>query len=384
MLKGRIVTPDNKLPEEGFVEIEGETISAVGFGGTEGAGESGEICDFGPAYICPGFIDMHVHGSGGSDVMDGTGEGLENISRSLAAGGTTAFLATTMSAPLERLTQIIKVVREASHEEAVGARILGVHLEGPFLNPEQKGAQKLEYLRSPSLQEVKEYVQSGGDIVKMLTLAPELPGSKEVIEYAKSRGIVVSLGHSQAGFDEVSEAVKSGLSHVTHTFNAMGGLHHREVGTAGAVLGLDGLSADIIPDGVHVAPLIIKILLKVKGIANVCAVTDCIRAGRMGEGAFDLGGQPLTVKDSVSRLENGTISGSVISMNEGLKVLVTRAGLSIGEAVMMAAENPARILGLKSKGVLRPDMDADITVLDEEFNVIMTLVGGKVVSGSLC
>ncbi|HWJ03973.1 MAG TPA: N-acetylglucosamine-6-phosphate deacetylase [Verrucomicrobiae bacterium] len=384
VLKGRIITPDNKVPVNGFVEIQGETITSVGFNETDKTGASADVCDFGAAYICPGFIDLHVHGSGGSDVMDGTGESLETMARSLADGGTTAFLATTMSAPLKKLVEVIKVVRKASQEEAVGARVMGIHLEGPYLNPDQKGAQRLEYLQKPSLPEVKGYVQSGGGTIKMLTLAPELPGSKEVIEYAKSQGIVVSLGHSKADFDEVSEAFKSGLSHATHTFNAMGGLHHREVGTAGAVLGLDGLTADVIPDGVHVDPKVIKILLKAKGMANVCVVTDCIRAGRMGDGAFELGGQAVWVKNGVARLRDGTISGSVISMNEGLKVLVNRAGLCLSEAVMLASKNPARILGLKSKGALKAGMDADVTVLDNEFKVIMTLVGGRVVSGSLC
>lgn len=381
VLKGRIVTPDNSLPMDGFVEVEGETITAVCHDRSGVTGESAEILDFGPAYICPGFIDLHVHGSGGSDVMDGTGESLDTISRSLAGGGTTAFLATTMSAPFEKLAEVIRVVREASKKEAVGARILGVHLEGPFLNPEQKGAQRLEYLRMPSLQEVKEYVNIGAGTVKMMTLAPELPGSKQVIEYLKSGGIVVSLGHSQATVKEVSEASNSGLGHATHTFNAMGRLQHREVGTAGAVLGLDDITADIIPDGVHIAPIVIKILLKAKGAANVCAITDCIRAGGLGEGVFELGGQTVFVKKGVARLVDGTLSGSVVSMNEGIKVLVTQVGLSLSEAVRLASENPARVLGLKSKGALRSGMDADITVLDKEFKVIMTVVEGKIIFG---
>ncbi len=380
VLKGRVITPDNKLPVDGFVEILGETITAVGFNQTAEAEESVDIFDFGTAYICPGFIDLHVHGAGGSDVMDGTGESLDTISRALAGGGTTAFLATTMSAPPEKLLEVIKVVGEASQKEAVGARILGTHLEGPFLNPGQKGAQRLKDLRMPCLQEVKEYVKTGGGTVKMLTLAPELPGAKEVIQYAKSQGMLVSLGHSEASFDEVSEAVSLGLRHATHTLNAMGRLHHREVGTAGAVLTLEGLTADIIPDGVHINPKVIKILLKVKGITNVCAVTDCIRAGRMGEGEFELGGQTVFVKDGVARLEDGTISGSVIGMNEAIKVLVTKVGLSWNEAARMASENPARIIGIKTKGLLREGMDADITVLDEDFKVMMTMVEGKVVS----
>lgn len=379
IIKGRIVQNGGLSPDKGYVEIQGPTIASVSFDGEPQLGSGRTVYDFGSAYICPGFIDLHVHGAGGSDFMDGNFEALERISRTLAQGGTTSFLATTMSASREHLVGVIENAGDYWCKQLVGARMIGIHLEGPFLNPSRRGAQKDEHIRCPDMGEVQEYLKAGNGLIKMMTIAPELPGALEVIKYLKSQGIIVSLGHSEAAYEQIVEACAAGLQHVTHTFNAMAGLHHRDVGTAGAVLCLNQLTADFIPDGIHVHPEIIKILIKAKGFNNVIAVTDCIRAGQMEDGTYELGGQKVTVKKGISVLENGTISGSVISMNQAVERLVHQVGIPLNESVKMASKNPADLLGLHNKGCLDKGMDADITVLDKDFNVLMTMLEGRVI-----
>jgi len=378
LLKGYIVS-SRTISAGKALEVEGGLITRTGENGSFFPGGEHQIYDFGPNYICPGFIDLHVHGSGGADVMDGTYQDMERMSRTLALGGTTSFLATTMSASREKLAAAVRNAAESRKKATGGAQLVGVHLEGPFLNPMQKGSHLEENLRMPDKDELGEYINAGSGAVKMITLAPELPGALDVIQYASCQGIIVSLGHSTASITQVEEACRAGLSHVTHAFNAMTGFHHRDPGTTGAIMAMKQLTADIIPDGHHVHPSVMKILVHAKGVDKVCAITDCIRAGGIGDGIFELGGQEVIVKNGVARLVDGTISGSIISMSEAVKTLVERAGLTLAEAVQTASANPARILGLNSKGLLEPGMDADIVVLDRNFRVLMTMVEGKIV-----
>lgn len=379
IIKGRIVQNDAISPTAGYVEVNGITITSVILDGEPQEVQGKQVYDFGSAYICPGFIDLHVHGSGGSDIMDGSFRALEQISRNLARGGTTEFLATTMSSSRDHLIRVIQKAVDYSGKECAGAQMIGIHLEGPFLNQSRRGAQKKEFIRYPDLEEVQAYIKAGRGLIKMITIAPELPGAIEVIRYLKSQGVVISLGHSEASREQIVDACKAGLQHVTHTFNAMTGLHHRNVGTTGAVLSLDQLTADIIPDRFHVHPEIIKILIKVKSINKVIAVTDCIRAGQMDDGIYELGGQKVTVKNDVATLEDGTISGSVISMNQAVKLLVQEVGIPLNDVVKLAAKNPANLIGLQNKGSLNAGNDADITVLDKDFNVRMTMLEGRVI-----
>lgn len=380
LLKGHIVSPEGDFDGRGLVEITGGTITFVGEGGTSMLmGQKHRIYDFGPNYICPGLIDLHIHGSGGCDVMDATSEALNRISCLLAQGGATSFLATLMSAPHQELTEAIRNIAKVMQKGTDGAQILGAHLEGPFLNAGKRGAHKEENLRLPNINKLKDYIDAGNGSLKMITLAPELLGAAVVIEYAKSRGLLVSLGHSDASITQVYEACEAGLSHVTHAFNAMAKLHHRDPGTTGAILSMKKLTVDIIPDGNHVHPVVIKILVCAKGVDSVCAISDCTRAGQMGDGVFELGGQKITVKQGISHLEDGTLSGSVINMAQGLRILVEKVGVSLPEAVQMASTNPARILGLQSKGALKLGYDADIVIFDRRLDVLMTMVAGKIV-----
>ena len=379
LIKGNIVFPGEVFPRPGLLEIADGVISHTGERGSSVPGAGYRVYNFGDSYVCPGFIDMHVHGAGGADVMDSTPESLSLMARVLAEGGTTAFLGTTMSAPRQELVQAVANAAAVMLKETGGARLIGIHLEGPFLNPEKKGAHIGANLRPPGIAELNEYIEAGGGMVRMMTIAPELPGAIEVIRYAVSLGMVVSLGHSAATITQVHEAYAAGLSHVTHAFNAMGAFHHRDPGTIGAILSMRELTVDIIPDGFHVHPAVIKALVLAKGTDRVAAISDCSRAGQMTDGIYELGGQKVTMKDGVVRLADGTLSGSTISMAGGVKVLVEEVGLSIGEAIQMASANPAVFLGLRSKGTLAPGKDADITVLDRNYRVLMTMVGGKIV-----
>ncbi len=396
-LRGRIVSPEGITAGQGLLEVTGRSITFSRERGMLAPGPEHRVYDFGSNYICPGFIDLHVHGAGGTDVLDGTCEALDRMAKALAEGGTTSFLASTISASRRELEGAVKNVALAKQKGTGGAEIIGVHLEGPFLNPRKKGAHARKNLRAPDVHELTGYLAAGAgagtgagveadtmagagaDIVRMITLAPELPGAPEVIAFARSRGLVVALGHSVATRDQVEEACRAGLSHATHVFNAMGGLDHRELGTAGAVISLEQVTADVIPDGLHVHPEVIKILVRAKGLDRVCAVTDGIRAGGLGDGTFAWRGRRVMVRDGIARLADGTIAGSVIRMAQAVKTLVEKVGLPLEQAVRLASTNPARVLSLNSKGVLAPGKDADITVLDAGFKVLMTIVAGKIV-----
>jgi len=378
-LKGRIVTPNGVSSSKKVLAIEDGNISFIGEDDSMFVGPDYQIFDFGPNYICPGFIDMHVHGYAGADVMECSGGALETMSRELARRGTTSFLATTMSAPREEIVRVIRNISVSGQNSSRGAQLLGCHLEGPFLNHAKRGAHQAKHLRLPNILELRHYIDAGNGCIKMMSIAPELTGAMEVIKMARETGIVVSLAHSDASFHQVEEACGVGLEHVTHAFNAMAGLHHRDPGTAGAILSMKQLSVDVIPDGHHVHPSVVKILVRSKGVDQVSAISDCIKAGGMGDGEYQFAGQKVIVQDGLAHLVDGTLAGSTISLSEGLKVLVEKVGLSLEEAVKMVSLNPARILGLHDRGVLEYGKRADIVVLNNHFNVMMTIVGGRVV-----
>lgn len=379
LLQGRLVTPDGVSSGRDILAIEDGKISFIGEHDSMYAGTDYQIFDFGPSYICPGFIDMHIHGYAGVDVMESSPQSMDTMSEALARRGTTSFLATTMSAPSNELVKAIRNISAALQQGTRGAQLLGCHLEGPFLNLGKKGAHKAEYIRLPNVLELREYLDAGGGCIRMISMAPELMGALEVVKMARELGIVVSLGHSDASLAQVEEACGVGLDHVTHAFNAMAGLHHRDPGTAGAILSMKQLTVDVIPDGYHVHPSIVKILVRSKGVDGVSAISDSTLAGGQSDGEYEFGGQKVIVKNGMAHLEDGTLAGSTISLSEGVKVMVEKVGLSLEEAVKMVSVNPARTLGLYDRGVLEYGKRADIVVLDHHFNVLMTMIDGKVV-----
>lgn len=331
--------------------------------------------------VVPGFIDEHVHGAAGSDTMDGTMEDLGKIANALASEGTTAFLATTMTQSPENITKALKAVkayRELSPES--GAEILGVHLEGPFISKDFVGAQPIEYVAKPSVEVFKKYQDASGDCVRIVTLAPEVEGSTELIKYLVSQNIVASIGHTNATYADVKKAVEAGATNLTHTYNAMKPLHHREVGTVGSGLLFDELNCECICDGIHVSGPAIQLLHKNKPADKMTLITDAMRAKHMPDGVSELGGQVVIVKNGEARLENGTLAGSVLKMNNAVKNVMKFLNLPLEEVVKLASQNPAKNLGVFDQmGSIKEGKRADFVILDKDLNVVQTVRNGKVI-----
>ena len=331
-----------------------------------------EIIDAQGAYVSSGFIDIHIHGSGGADVMDATPEALQTISSVLLKTGTTAFLATTMTMSKEAIGTALQNIKE--HSVGLdGAKIIGVHLEGPFLNPEKHGAQDRKYICEPDLALIEPYMEQ----IRMITIAPEMPGAEAFIRYLSQHHphIVLSIGHSDASFEQSKESFGWGITHATHLFNAMNPYHHRKPGIVGAVFDSD-VSCDIIADLVHTHPSVLKLVHRVKA-DKLMLITDAMRAGCMKNGEYDLGGRSVTVEGGKAVLNDGTLAGSVLKMNDALKHMVQRGGMTLVEAVNTATKIPARKLGLK-KGEFKSGYDADMVIFDENFSIITTIVDGEV------
>lgn len=376
---GTIITPFQILEDKAISIGEGKIIDIKDEKNMNIPAEA-EVIDAAERFVVPGFIDVHVHGGGGSDTMDGKYEAIKQIANTHSRFGTTAFLPTTMTMSKGKIIESLKSINEAFVKGTGAAEILGVHLEGPYINSERKGAQKEEDIKNPSIEEFMEFNQASGNLIRLVTIAPEIPGAMELIRWLSEHKIIASVGHSNATYEQVQESIQSGLNHVTHTFNAMKGLDHREPGVVGAALSSPELMAQIIADGIHVLPVVIRILIQTKGIENVVLMTDAIRAASMPEGTYDLGGQEVTVTMGQARLKDGTLAGSVLTMDKAVRNLVTKVGVSLPGSIQMATFNPAKCLGVGDrKGSLKPGKDADIVILNKELKVELTMVRGKVV-----
>ncbi len=348
----------------------------VGFKATETAQEV-KLPD--GAIVLPAFIDEHIHGVCGVDASDG-GDAVKTMARALPAEGTAYFLPTTMTVGIDDLLSAVKAAGKTLSEDPEGAKPLGIHLEGPFISYKHIGAQNPEYLLAPDKNTLRRLIDASNNGIKMITLAPETVGADELIEFAADCGVHVSVGHTDATYSAVEKASALGADCVTHTYNAQRALHHREAGTVGAALLLDGLYAELIADGIHVSAPAMRLLLKNKPRDKVILVTDSIRAKGLGDGASTLGGQKVTVKGGEARLADGTLAGSVLKMNDAVKNLVTLCGASITEAADFASTNPAKHLGVFDElGGIKIGKRASYTVLDKSFDVVMTFRDGKTV-----
>ena len=331
--------------------------------------------------VLPGFIDEHIHGAGGSDAMDGTVDALQTISEYVAREGTTGFLATTMTQSKENITGAMKAVKEIRAKgEYKGAEVLGVHLEGPFISSKHVGAQPLEYVAVPDAKVFDEYDKASGNAIKIVTLAPEVDGGLELIKHLKDIGVVASVGHTGGKYADVVKAVAAGATNVTHTYNAQTGLHHREAGVVGAAMLLDELNCEMICDTIHVSVPAIKLVIKNKPHDKYTLITDAMRAKGMPDGKSELGGQEVFVKNGEARLADGTLAGSVLKMNVAIKNLVEKVGVAFTDAVDFATYNPAKNIGvLAERGTIEVGKRADFTVLNSDYEVMFTVVGGKIV-----
>ncbi|MCR1898297.1 N-acetylglucosamine-6-phosphate deacetylase [Irregularibacter muris] len=339
-----------------------------------------EIIDLEGKYISPGFIDIHIHGAGGSDTMDGTLRDLEIISKTIGTTGVTSFLPTTMTMGKDRIYKALDRVREAMNKKMPGAKVLGAHMEGPFISEKFKGAQNPKFIIKPQFEFIKDYL----DVIKIITLAPEEDEKFSFIQQVGSiKDMVLSMGHTNINYERALQAIEKGISHGTHLFNAMTPLHHREPGAVGAALQSE-ITCELIADTIHVHPALLDFVIKTKGLEKVILVTDSMRAGCLREGNYDLGGQKVVVDDKSARLEDGTLAGSILTMNGALKNILQSSPIKLWEAIGLLSLNPAKKLNIHhKKGSIIKGKDADLCILDEAYNVFMTLVEGEIVYSSI-
>ncbi len=352
-----------------------QKISRCAFSGSE------EISLPDGAIVLPGFIDQHIHGAGGSDAMDGTVEDLKIIADTVASEGTTSFLATTMTQSKENILKAMNSVKEyrASNFET-GARVLGVHLEGPFIAPAFKGAQPLEYVATPCAETFDEYNQASGNAIKLVSLAPETKNADKLIRHLSEKKIVPSIGHTGAKCSEIKTAIENGAKNITHTYNAQTALHHREIGTVGSAMLFDELNCELIADTIHVSVPAMQLLVKNKPDDKLTLITDAMRAKGIPDGVSELGGQTVYVKNGEARLADGTLAGSVLRMNRAVQNMVEKVGVPFEKAVDFATINPAKNLGVDGEmGSIKVGKNADFTVINAAYDVLLTVRDGKIV-----
>lgn len=337
--------------------------------------EGAEVIDANGGFVSPGLIDLHIHGYLGKDVCDGSEDSMRIISKGLLENGVTGYLPTTMTVDMTTINEAIDVCRSLMKENDFdGSAILGVHAEGPFISASKKGAQDERYILKPDA----EFVKKNADVIKIITLAPEEDENFSAIrDIVDKTDVVVSMGHTSADYKTAVASAKVGVSHATHLFNAMTPLTHRAPGVVGAALNSD-VSCELIVDTFHVDPSLYDTVYKLKG-RKLCFITDCLPAGGLPEGEYTLGGAKIIYRDNICRLEDGTIAGSVLRLNKGVWNVYNNSDIPLHECVNCASLNPATTLGIaERKGSIEAGKDADIIILDEEFNVVKTIIGGKV------
>jgi len=353
------------------------------------------IIDVGDNIIIPGLIDLHIHGSFGFDVASPDSEAIPSLARYLAGTGTTSFLPTLGAMPIGLTDQIVKRVSRLAakkggnhvseaHRKPPGAHILGLHLEGPFLNPEKKGAMREEYLLEPSVGLMARWFDLGEGTINRVTIAPELPGAREVVSFLVDRGVTVAAGHTMAGYEQALDALAWGVTVANHTYNAMREFCHRDPGMLGAVLTDNRIWAEILCDGIHVHPAAALIVLAAKGRGRVCLVSDALAPAGLLPGSYTSLGHDITVdEEGRAYLANGVLAGSTGTLLEGVKNMMRWTGGALEDILPMATINPAVLAGVSgSKGSLAPGKDADLVVLDNEHNVVFSLVNGTVIEGT--
>ena len=329
-------------------------------------------------YASPGFIDIHIHGLNGADVMDATFDSMKFMAETLPKEGTTSFLATTITQDKKELTKALRNVNSfISSLNQIGSEALGVHLEGPFINEVRAGAQPPAFILEPSIETFRHFQSESGHHIELVTLAPECKNGLDLVNYLSDTGVIVSIGHSDALYSDVVKAMEAGAEHVTHFFNGMRGSHHREPGVAGAGLAHPELSLELIADGIHVHPAMVKATFLAKGADRILLITDSMRAKWLDDGEYELGGQKVMVENQTALLEDGTLAGSVLKMNDAVSNMKKFTDCTIQEAIQMASANPAKRLDVwDRKGSIAIGKDADIVILNEEMHVKMTFCKG--------
>jgi N-acetylglucosamine-6-phosphate deacetylase len=364
-----VVLPDREVSGGAVLIEEGKIVSLD-------ATQGDEEIDLAGTTLLPGFIDFHIHGAAGIDVMDATANDLHEVSEYLASQGVTGWVPTFVPASDDNYASAIAAISEAMHGR--GARVLGVHYEGPFVNTAQCGALHTEYFKTYSSPEDLKSLPLPATGVHMITLAPEVSGGIELVRELKARGWVISIGHTRADVKLLDAACEAGAHHMTHFMNAMAPLHHRSPGPIAWGLSRDEVTFDCIADGVHLDPFMLRLLLKVKGAERVCLISDAIAAAGKGDGDYQIWGETIFVKNGRTANASGNIAGSVISMLDAVRMMGS-LGVANVDIARMASSNPARLLGLDSIcGSIEPGKRADLVALDRDNNLILTIIEGKV------
>ncbi|WP_077624752.1 N-acetylglucosamine-6-phosphate deacetylase [Sediminibacillus massiliensis] len=354
--------------EKAFRQEEWEEAEATGLPVIDGKGLN----------AIPGFIDGHIHGANGADVMDATEEALDTMAEVLPKEGTTSFLATTITQSANNIHKALENVAEYENKPGY-AEIVGVHLEGPFIEEKKAGAQPKQHILEPEVEQFTKWQRISGNNIRTVTMAPEKDKDGALIRYLAEHGVNVSAGHTEAGIEDMKQAVGYGVSQVTHICNAMTGLHHRDIGVVGAAFTLDDLKAELIADGIHVSPEMIDLIYRNIGSGRLMLITDALRAKCLKPGTYDLGGQQATVNEDRATLHDGTLAGSILKMCQGARNMLEMTEATIRDVIEMASVNPAKQIQLYDrKGSITAGKDADILLVDDELNIHYTICRGEI------
>ncbi|MCI0399481.1 MAG: N-acetylglucosamine-6-phosphate deacetylase [Chloroflexi bacterium] len=374
LVQGDLLWPDGQI-RPGFLTVEGEKIVALSETEPPHQGPGYQVVQVPPGGVAaPGFIDLQLNGAFGHD-FTGQPRQIASVARALPRFGITAFLPTLVSTPLEQYSAAIAAVKEMKREPEMAA-VLGLHLEGPYLNRAKAGSHAIPFLRQPALEEL---VYFDSSVIRLVTLAPELPGALPFIRSLRERGIQVGIGHSTATYEQTLAAADAGVSWSTHLFNAMGPLHHRHPGIVGALLADERLRLALIANNVHVHPAILRLVAAAKGASGVTLISDAVAAAGMPQGKYTLGSQTIHFEADSVRLNNGTLAGSMIMLDRAVYNMVHLAGRPPAEALQMASATPALVLQAPGRGQLTPGYQADLVILDPGLKVWMTIIKGRVV-----
>ncbi len=374
LVNARVLTPDEEIPRATVVLEQGRIV-AVDEGLPPPAGA--QIMDLAGLTLAPGFIDIHVHGGGGFSLMTEDAGEIRSYARWVVSKGVTAFLPTLVAARRLQMERWLATAASVGERLPGSASPLGMYLEGPFVNPKRKASFPPEGLRPPDVRELLAHVRTARGRLRLIALAPELVGAHELIAAARDQGLVVSIGHSDATYEEALEAISLGATHATHCFNAMRPFHHRDPGCLAAIFASPQVAAELIADGVHVHPGAMALLLRAKGPQRTILVTDGVAPAGLGPGTYSLAGRQIEVMGGMANLADGTLAGSVSTMDQMVRNLVRLGLATLQQALRMASLNPAAVLGLEgSKGRIAPGFDADLVALDDALGVAMTFVDG--------
>ncbi len=368
----RALTPTTEIADAGILFRDG-VIEAIGPRSGMTAPAGADEISAPEQTAAPGFVDVHIHGAGGHDVMEGTDRAMEAVARTIATHGTTSFVATTVTADAHAICRsaegISKYMGQQRDAGDSRAEVLGIHFEGPFINPARRGVQPAEFIQLPSSELLASFIEAAGGHAQILTIAPEMLGAMPCIDAARKSGLLVGIGHTDATYEQARAAIARGAHHAIHVYNAMRPFSHRDSGVIGAVLTTPEVTAELIADGVHVDETAMKLLLQAKGAGGVILISDGISATGMPDGTYALGSLEVTVSGGICRDKDGRLAGSTLTLDRALRNIVA-LGTSVADAVRMLTLNPAKLLGIEfKKGSLRTGADADIVLLDDSLNV---------------